>query len=75
MRNPKLREALKPGRHKASRVEHQRHAISLRRTDGKTAARFSCGNSRIVRGGRVTARDAAAATEWWKCCRGFATRR
>jgi hypothetical protein len=75
MRNPKLREAVKPGRQQ--RAAPNINVMRFRCDEPKAKLRrgFSCGKSRLFRGGCVTARDAAVATEWRQNFRRFATRR
>jgi hypothetical protein len=75
MRNPKLREALKPRRQKQAAPNINVMRFRCDEPKAKLRRVFSCGKSRLFRGGCVTAMDASAATDQRKCCRGFATRR
>jgi hypothetical protein len=63
MRIPKLREALTPGRQK--RAAPNINVMRFRCDEPKAKLRraFSCGKRRLFRGGCVTARDIAAATD------------
>jgi hypothetical protein len=61
-RNPKLREALKPGRQKQAAPNINVMRFRCDELKAKLRRVFSCGKRRLFRGECVTASDAAAAT-------------
>jgi hypothetical protein len=73
--NPKLREALKPRRQK--RAAPSINVMRFRCDEPKAKLRhyFSCGKSRLFRGGCVAPSSAAAAMIWRKNFRRIAARR
>jgi hypothetical protein len=75
MRNPKLREALKACSQKQAAPNINIMRFRCDEPKAKLRRVFSCGKSRLFRGGCVTAREAVAAMDWRECCRGFAARR